>query len=130
MGLLVLSQVKSDPDRGYGSIRIKIEEDAIAGALKHYLNDYGVFPTGNTESVERILGGENLNGKNPQQIRFLNFKPSIEHSNTMVDPWRTPYVINFFSTNHFAISSAGPNKNFGDKDDIIFNSLSNDFVKP
>ena len=31
---------------------------------------------------------------------------------------------------NFIIRSAGPNKIFGDDDDIIFNSLPNDFVKP
>ena len=130
MSLLVFLQGKSDPDRGYDWNRIKIEEDAIAGALKHYSYEYGVFPAGNTESVERILAGENLNGKNPRQIHFLNFRPSIEHSNEMVDPWETPYAIDFFPTNSYVISSAGKNKVFGDADDVIFNSLSNDFVKP
>lgn len=48
----------------------------------------------------------------------------------MVDAWGTLYAINFLSTNSFVVSSAGKDKKFGDADDIIFNSVSNDFVKP
>ena len=107
-----------------------MDEFTIATALKGYLVTYGLLPSGDIESIEQLLIGENLNGKNPQKIQFLNFKPSVEHSNEMADPWGTPYAINFLSTNNFVISSAGANKKFGDADDIIFNSVSNDFVKP
>jgi hypothetical protein len=111
-------------------IRTRLTETAMATALKAYSNTYDVLPVGNTESVERILAGENLYGKNPQKIQFLNFKPSAEHSNEMVDSWETPYEINFPSTNSFIVLSAGKDKIFGNADDIIFNSVSNDFVKP
>ena len=48
----------------------------------------------------------------------------------MVDPWKTPYKIEFFQQTNFIICSAGKDKIFDDADDIIFNSVSNDFVKP
>ena len=48
----------------------------------------------------------------------------------MADPWETPYQIQFFQQTNYIIRSAGKDKIFGDKDDIIFNSASNDFVKP
>ena len=48
----------------------------------------------------------------------------------MVDPWETPYQIEFVQHSDFIIRSAGPNQMFGDTDDVIFNSASNDFVKP
>lgn len=48
----------------------------------------------------------------------------------LLDLWRTPYQIKILAQTNFVISSAGPNKIFGDADDIIFNSVSNDFVKP
>ena len=48
----------------------------------------------------------------------------------MVDPWETPYQIQFFQQTNYIIRSAGKDKNFGDADDIIFNSVSNNFVKP
>ena len=54
----------------------------------------------------------------------------MEHPNEMVDPWETPYEIKFLQQTNFVISSAGKDKIFGDADDIIFNSVSNDFVGP
>jgi len=48
----------------------------------------------------------------------------------LLDPWQTPYQIEILAQTNFVVRSAGPNKNFGDVDDIIFNSISNDFVKP
>lgn len=48
----------------------------------------------------------------------------------MVDPWGTPYQIDFFQQTNFVIRSAGKNRKFGDTDDIILNSASNNFVKP
>jgi hypothetical protein len=108
----------------------RLNEADIAAALSAYSNTYGVFPTGDTESVKRILAGENLNGKNPQKTVFLNFQQSAEHSNEMTDPWGTPYQIQFFQQTNFTIRSASKDKILSDADDIIFNSASNDFVKP
>ena len=130
IGWIVFSTLGYRTDRDYGFNRIKIDESQIAGALEMYSNVYGAFPPGNAESIERILSGEDLNGKNLKKIQFFIFKRSIEHSNEMTDPWGTPYAINFLSTNSFVISSAGKNKIFGDADDIVFNSVSHDFVKP
>ena len=48
----------------------------------------------------------------------------------VIDWWKTPYQIEILAQTNFVVRSAGPNKIFGDKDDIIFNSVSNDFVKP
>ena len=48
----------------------------------------------------------------------------------MVDPWETPYKIDFYQQTNFILRSAGKDKIFGDADDIIFNSVSNNFVKP
>jgi len=47
-----------------------------------------------------------------------------------LDAWETPCKIEILGQTNFTVSSAGPNKKFGDADDIIFNSVSNDFVKP
>lgn len=48
----------------------------------------------------------------------------------MVDPWKSPYQIQFIDQTNFLIRSAGKNAKFGDADDFIFTSVSNDFVKP
>jgi hypothetical protein len=111
-------------------ISTRLTETAMATALKAYSNTYSVLPVGNTESVERILAGENLYGKNPQKISHLLFMQTAEHPNKMVDSWGTPYQIEFLQRTNFVILSAGRNQKFGDADDIVFNSISNDFVKP
>jgi len=79
-----------------------------------YKYKFGSYPTGDYNQILKKL--------------FDDSPQSIEHFR--VDPWGTPYAVSFPVTNSFIISSAGPNKKFGDKDDIIFNSISNNFVKP
>ena len=59
-----------------------------------------------------------------------NFGFGTNHSGAMVDAWQTPYKIELIGPTNFAVHSAGGDKTFGTKDDIIFNSLSNDFVRP
>jgi hypothetical protein len=74
---------------------------------------------------------EKLFGDNPKRIEFLRPQNmSINQAGELLDPWGTPYVINFPSTNSFVVLSAGKDKIFGDADDIIFHSVSNDFVNP
>jgi hypothetical protein len=94
-------------------------------ALKNYKSVYGVYPTGESSNIVNVLAGGN-----PQKTVFLNFQRTSEHPNEMVDSWETPYQIEFFQQTNFVIRSAGKDKIFGDADDIIFNSVSNDFVKP
>jgi hypothetical protein len=86
----------------------------LQAEIKNYQYEFGSYPTGDYDQVLKKLSGDN-----PQKFEFLR-----------VDPWGTPFAVNFLSTNSFVISSAGPNKKFGDADDIIFNSVLNGFVKP
>lgn len=72
-----------------------------------------------------------LSGDNPQRIVFALIKADFINTNgDFLDPWHMPYYVSFPNTNTFIITSGGKDKNFGTKDDIIFNSVSNDFVKP
>jgi len=48
----------------------------------------------------------------------------------ILDIWKTPFQIKIIAPTNFVVHSAGPDKKFGNVDDIIFNSLSNTFVKP
>jgi hypothetical protein len=48
----------------------------------------------------------------------------------ILDLWQMPYQIEIVARTNFVVRSAGPDNKFGDADDIIFNSVSNDFVKP
>jgi len=59
----------------------------------------------------------------------LFFNP-INSQGELLDVWHTPYQIKIVAQTNFIVRSAGPDQKFGDKDDIIFNSASNGFVKP
>lgn len=105
--------------------RAKMEEVQLSQGLNNYEITFGAYPSRENSNIVKVLAGDN-----PQKTVFLNFRRTSEYPNEMVDPWGTPYAINFSSTNSFVISSAGKDKVFGDADDIIFNSVSNNFVKP
>jgi type II secretory pathway pseudopilin PulG len=108
------------------NVRCKVVLRRLQAEINNYQNEFGSYPTGDCAQVLKKLFGDN-----PKKIEFL--RPPNTFTNQIgefLDPWGTPYAINFLSTNSFVISSAGKDKIFGDKDDIIFNSVSNDFVKP
>jgi hypothetical protein len=105
--------------------RARMDEEQLFMGIQNYRQIVGSYPTGEFSNIISVLAGNN-----PQKIVFLNFRQSPEHPNEMADPWNTPYKIDFSQQTNFVIRSAGKNKIFGDADDIIFNSASNDFVKP
>ena len=107
-------------------IRCKLDLTMLHAEIVNYQNEFGGYPNGNNAQVLKKLFGDN-----PERIEFLRPKNmSINKAGEFLDPWGTPYIINFLSTNGFIIASAGRDKIFGDADDIVFNSVSNDFVKP
>jgi hypothetical protein len=117
------------PVHNYGGenkkVMCRIELSDLRTALNAYHDKYSNYPTGENSHIVSALAGDN-----PQKIVFLNFRQTSEHPNEMVDPWKTPYQIDFFQQTNFVIRSAGKDKIFDDKDDFIFNSVSNGFVKP
>ena len=95
-------------------------------AIVQYHNEYGSYPIGYQAEIIRCLLGDNS-----RKIQFLSLNANeLNPDGDFVDPWQTPYQIKMLEGTNLVISSAGPNKEFGDKDDIIFNSVSNNFVKP
>jgi hypothetical protein len=111
--------VKTSPSR------TKLEIAELKFSLNLYKSVCGVYPTGENSNIVSVLAGDN-----PQKIVFLNFRRTSEHPNEMVDSWDTPYQIDFSQQTNFVIRSAGKDKIFSNSDDIIFNSVSNNFVKP
>jgi len=63
-------------------------------------------------------------------ILELRLNSLTNENGELLDVWQTPYQIAVVSRTNFIIHSAGRDQKFGDADDIIFNSVSNDFVKP
>jgi hypothetical protein len=107
-------------------MRSQFEIMDLAVGFEKYKVVYQSYPSGNGLLIWRQLAGDN-----PQKIIFAEIKASsISTNGEFLDPWGTPCAINFPSTNSFVVSSAGKDKVFGDADDIIFNSISNGFVKP
>jgi len=69
--------------------RCRVELDDIARALSAFNNDQGTLPSGDTQSILRVL-----NGENPQRKVYLNFaRKSGRGANEYIDPWGTPYQI-------------------------------------
>ncbi len=60
----------------------------------------------------------------------ISFTSRTNASGELIDIWQMPFQITFVEQTNFIVRSAGPNRQFGDADDIVFNSISNDFVKP
>jgi len=81
--------------------------------------------TGSLSNIDSNFISQTLFGTNT--IRYSYRTNADGH---FLDIWETPYKIEILGQINFIVRSAGPNKNFGDADDIVFNSVSNDFVKP
>ena len=105
--------------------RTRLEEESFSQGMESYKSALGNYPTGESSDILRALTGDNS-----QNRIFLSYHRSLEHPNEMVDAWGTPYAIRFLASNAFTISSAGKNKIFGDKDDIVFSSISNKVANP
>ena len=92
---------------------VDAEMNAFLLAMQSYQSAFGCFPSGNTSNVV-----QSLVGKNPRSLQFLNLTARSTDSNgQFVDPWGTPYQI--IVDSNVTVCSAGPNKLFGDKDDIV-----------
>jgi hypothetical protein len=112
------------PDERMPVWRIEIRN--IASALTTYQAIFDSYPTGDSVLISKALRGDN-----PKKIMLLEARNNgISIKGELLDPWGTPYKIGIVGKTNFVIRSAGPNKKFDEKDDIIFNSVSNDFVKP
>jgi hypothetical protein len=92
--------------------------------LDEYIKANGTLPAGDNVSIVTALAAMHTN----EQVLLPFWKTNAQGA--AVDVWETPLQIQTVGTTNFSIRSAGKNKKFGDKDDIIFNSLSNGFVKP
>ena len=87
----------------------------IIAALRQYEIEFGAFPIGDRIQVLKLLRGEN-----PREIIFFHVAPErVNSKGEFMDGWGTPYDIQILSSNSVSVRSAGSNKIFGDKDDIV-----------
>ena len=96
-----------------------------AEALKQFGIKYGRLPVGDNASIIR-----NLSGTNSDESIFMALLPETNSAGEIFDAWKAPFKIEIVAKTNFIIRSSGKDKIFGDADDIIFNSVSNSFVKP
>ena len=98
--------------------RVDMEIASISSALKDYEGTYGRFPSGNARAIF-----ESLRGSNPLERVFLNVQESsISPEGDLLDPWGTAYEVEV-DVEEILVRSAGPNRVFGDSDDISLMDL-------
>ena len=87
----------------------------INAACQNYAIEYGALPpTSENYRLKKILCGDNQ-----RKIEFLTLNPKdVSPNGEMIDPWGTPFRINFYSGTNVDVISAGPDKIFGTPDDI------------
>jgi hypothetical protein len=95
----------------------------IAFFLNEYNKSNGHLPFGDNSKIATTLYVTFTND-------FSHLSNWTNSNGEIVDYWQVPLQMQIVDTTNFTIRSAGKDKNFGDADDIIFNSVSNDFVKP
>ncbi|HEY1718130.1 MAG TPA: type II secretion system protein GspG [Verrucomicrobiae bacterium] len=106
--------------------RARNDERQLFLSLENYKQTFGSYPTGENANIVKVLAGNN-----PQKLQLFYLRANSTNGNgELIDPWKMPYRFVFDGLNSYTILSAGIDKKFGDADDIIFNSVSNDFVKP
>ena len=120
---LVLSGVPTEKDKAKAMILLtRSEARLIASQMEEQVVKLGGLTNINTQFVLNSLITTN-------KSQFL----LVARTNVLgevLDIWQTPYRIELVGPTNFIVRSAGKNQKFGDADDIIFNSASNDFVKP
>ena len=102
----------------------RFETKEITTELKQYS-----ITTGGLTNIDNNFVFQAVFGTNGTDN--LNYHSEQTNSQGQVlDCWKTPYQIKILTRTNFVVTSAGPDGIFGDADDIIFNGISNDFVKP
>lgn len=89
---------------------------SVTNALEQYKELFGSYPEGDNFKVAKaLLGG------NPKQIVFLdNYKERFtDAAGALADTWETPLLIERDGNDQVRVRSAGPDRIFGNADDIV-----------
>ena len=110
IGLMLPSLVGGGPSK-IGTARTEMVN--LTAALVQYRIEFG-----ENLSVAKAKCMKILLGDNSKKIKFIDVRSkSMGTRGEFLDPWKTAYEIKLEQTN-YTIRSAGPNKIFGDKDDL------------
>ncbi|MGJ8648811.1 MAG: hypothetical protein ACSHX4_00505 [Opitutaceae bacterium] len=90
--------------------------------ISHYRFAYKENPVGseNTEITEQLLG------KNPKRIVFLDPQSQALKDKQLLDQWGTPYFFHALSAQEMEIRSAGPDQQHWTADDFAINQAQQD----
>lgn len=88
--------------------------DTVTELFSHYRFAYKENPVG----VENFEFTEQLLGKNPKQIIFIDPQSSALKNNELVDAWNSPYFFHPLSSQELEVRSAGPDRQLWTNDDI------------
>ena len=125
--LLLPSLAYCGPSKRF--ITLRRAEELYSG-LETYKNNFGNFPVGDNATIMKMLCRDNPKGKQLFHFTDRSRAHAKDWRGQCVDGWGTAFQIDFSPTNNLVILSAGIDKAFGSKDDLIFNGSTNDFVKP
>ena len=103
-----------------------LEMRFISDALQQYRKETGRYPTGQTENILQQLRATNALGNHYLLYPFRQGYSIHEY----VDPWGKPFRIEIGQASNFVIRSAGKNGKFGDRNDLVLHSSSNNPVNP
>ena len=95
-------------------------------SVEGYKSDFGSYPTGNNAHILQVLQGDNT-----KKTQYLVVEPGDTNAlGQCIDGWGTPFEFTAVSTNALFIRSAGPNRVFGDVDDVMYPSSTNNLPIP
>lgn len=103
-------------------IMTESEERSLVSLLRDKSPRAAVFTGADGESTVHLLS--------PASEFQYSFTQRTNVLGAVMDAWHTPYRIALVGQTNFIIRSAGPDQSFGGKDDIVFNSVPNDFAGP
>ena len=121
LGWLISGGVATEKDKAKARMIKTRSDERWMSAL---LGEQAV-KTGGLTNLDRLFVLNSLFATNQNHFWF-----DTNTCGEVVDIWQTPYQIELAGRTNFIIRSAGKDRKFGDEDDIVFNSVSNDFVKP
>jgi hypothetical protein len=114
---------------GAKRVSTRNEIKTMTWMLDDYIKSNDHLPVGRNAAIISALSATYTNDFHP----FIPGPTSgllTNSSGELVDYWQVPFQIQIVGTTNFIFRSAGKDKIFSNADDIIFNSVSNDFVKP
>lgn len=105
-------------------VATRMELRALAELWKQERPGFTGLPLSTNGALQVALFGDE------EKTKLSNFPYRTNSQGELLDFWKTPFQFEKLGLTNVIIRSAGPNQRFGNKDDIVFHSVSNNFVKP